>query len=175
MLPVWGERIFQFILNPIPFPSWLNIIKTVFMVFIGFFAFLILYLPFKTTWFRRMYLWDIIEFVTFKAYGAGKMEKDWQKIVKRVTTGKEAEFKLSVMEADAMLSSILEKMGYGEPSLGQKLSSVTENILPNVEDVREAHQVRNSIVHDPDYVLSETESKRVLKIYEKAMQDLQAI
>jgi hypothetical protein len=54
------------------------------------------------------------------------------------------------------------------------LQKVTAGTLPNVEEVWEAHKIRNNIVHDPDYRLSLDEAKRALEIYEKALTDLQA-
>jgi len=41
--------------------------------------------------------------------------------------------------------------------------------------VREIHKIRNNIIHDPTYKLSQEEVKKALAVYEKALIELDAL
>lgn len=168
------ENIISYLISP-SFSGWLLIFKILFIVFglilIGFIIFVLV----KTTWLRRLILWDLQEFLTYRPYGVLRIAKQWAKTLARLETGMESEYKLAVIEADSLLYEILNKMGFSGETLGEKLDKLTTVSLPNLEDIREAHKIRNNIVHDPDYRLSLEEARKILAIYEKALSDLQAL
>ena len=167
------DNIISFIFTP-TFTGWLLFLKILFTALaLIFFGFIILALN-KTTWLKRMFIWDITEFFSFRPYGTRKVEKDWAKITARLETDLESEWKLAVIEADSILNDILMKMGFGGETLGERLDRLTAVTLPNLQQIREAHKIRNNIVHDPDYRVSSDEAKRVVGIYEQALRDLQA-
>ncbi|MFA4999028.1 MAG: hypothetical protein WC514_03385 [Candidatus Paceibacterota bacterium] len=162
------------IINP-HFTGWLLVFKIFcFLLFFGFLGFIIFALI-RTTWFRRVFLWDMQEFMTYRAYGTRRMEKQWAKVKARLQAGTESEYKLAIIEADSMMDDILKRMGYGGSSLGERLEKLTSATLHNISDVGEAHKIRNNIVHDPDYRLSLDEVKDVIAIFEKALVNLQAL
>jgi len=129
----------------------------------------------KTDWLRKIFLQDAIEFLIFRPYGIKKYFKVWLKILKRMEKNLEEEAKLAIIEADDLLNEVLEMMGYKGESLGERIKQVTEALLPNLDEISKVHQTRNNIVHDPTYRLNFDEAKRILKIYEQALQDLDAI
>jgi hypothetical protein len=45
-------------------------------------------------------------------------------------------------------------MGFIGDTLGERLEKLTDATIPNLNQLSDAHKVRNSIVHDPDYKLS---------------------
>lgn len=166
--------IIQFILYP-KFEGWLLVIKIIFLYFSVVFLWWIIWALINTSWLRRLFLQDLIEFLTFKPYGVEKFKKQWQKIKKRAEGGLEAELKLAIIEADSLLDEALERSGYQGESLGEKLNKVTTDILPSLEEIRKAHGIRNNIVHDPTYRIDPEEIKKYLAIYEKALIELQVI
>jgi hypothetical protein len=52
--------------------------------------------------------------------------------------------------------------------LEERLEKITKDILPNLEEVREVHKIRNNIIHDPDYRLDWEDTASVLEVYERA-------
>lgn len=168
------EKIIQFILTP-QFTGWLLILKIIFIVFSLILLGFIIFALAKTTWLKRLILQDWQEFLTYRPFGLGKIEKEWQKIKARLEAETESEWKLAIIEADKIMDDILNRMGFGGVSLGKRLTKLTTASLPNIEEVKEAHKIRNNIVHDPTYRLSLEEGKRVIGIYEKALTDLQAL
>jgi len=157
-------------LTSIPF-----FLKILFLIISLFFLFGIVYFLLKTEWCKRLFLQDLVEFLSFKSYGLRKVSQTWKKIIKRLEKFSESETKLAIIEADDLLNEILERMGYSGETLGEKLKQLSEVILPNLDEVLEAHKIRSNIVHDPTYRLSFDEAKKVLKIYERALLNLEAI
>ena len=83
--------------------------------------------------------------------------------------------KLAIIEADALLNEVLERMAYTGESLGERLKQVESSVLPNIEQVWQAHRVRNDIVHDPDYRLPVDRAKAILEVYEQAFKHFDAL
>ncbi len=133
-----------------------------------------IYFATKSSWLKYRIIQDLVEFFTYRPYGIRKIVKQWAKIMGRLETGLESEYKLAVIEADSLLDETLERMGYGGETLGERLKNITSDILPNLEQIWQAHKIRNNIVHDPDYRLNLDEARKALAIYEKAFTDLQA-
>jgi len=167
------------ILNYLTSPSltsWLLILKIIFILFsLILFGFIIFALSGGSAWFKRLVIWDLQEILTFRPFGVRKLVRQWLKIKARLDTGIESEYKLAIIEVDSILDDILKRMGYGGETLGERLNKLTIASLSNLEEVREAHQIRNNIVHDPDYRLSLDEARKAMSAYERALTDLQAL
>ena len=169
-----NEKLISFLFSP-PIEGWLFIFKIFFIVLtLIFLTGLILFLL-RSSWLRFLILYDIFEFLTYRPYGVRKIEKTWSKTMKRLDTGLESEYKLAVIEADSMLEDILKRMGYAGETLGERLTKLTSATLPNIEEIKKTHQIRNNIIHDPDYRLSLDEARKALAVYEQALRELEAI
>ncbi len=154
-------------------PEILLILKILSIAVFVFLLIIILRSLRKSSWLKYRLFQDMTEFLTFKPYGVKKIAKVWSKTKGRLETGSESEYKLAVIEADSMLNDILERMGFKGETLGDRLKQVTTDVLPSVENSREAHKIRNNIVHDPDYKLTLGQAQKVLEIYERALRELQ--
>jgi len=172
-MEVLNENLISFIISP-QFSGWLLILKIIFLVSSLFFLGIIVFSLFRSSWIKLLLLYDIVEFLTYRQFGVKKIEKIWNKIMRRLDMGLESEFKLAVIEADNMFDDILKKMGYTGETLGERLKKLTSATLPNIEQIKESHQVRNNIIHDPDYRLSLDETRKVLAVYEQAFRELEA-
>jgi len=133
----------------------------------------IFFLLVKNTWLKRLILEDFTETFATRPYGARQSFKEWLKTSKRLESGREDEYKLALIEADGLLDDVLRKMGYKGDNIADRLKQLDKTILPNLEQVQEAHNIRNNVVHDPDYKLNQELAKKSLGIYEKALQDLE--
>ena len=153
----------------------LFLVKIVFLVISGFFLGLIIFILLRTHYLQWLFLRSFTEFFTYRPFGAKKITRAWNKILRRLETGVESESKLAIIEADNMLDSTLKRMDYPGQTLEERLSKLTKATVPNLEQVYEAHGVRNSIVHDPDYRLTPEEAKKTLDIYDQTFRDLQIL
>jgi len=166
-------EIISWLISP-SFSGWLLILKILFIVVALILLGFIIFALAKTSWLKRLWIWDLVEFFSFRPYGVRKVVKAWDKITARLETGLESEYKLAVIEADSILNDILKRMGFDGETLGERLERLTATTLPNLKQIWEAHKIRNNIVHDPNYRLALDEARRVLDIYEQALRDLQA-
>jgi len=99
----------------------------------------------------------------------------WQSVLDKMTSGDEANLKLAIIEADKLFDSLLKKSGYQGEDMGERLKQITSDKLVNIDEVWQAHKMRNRLVHEPDFQLREHEAKRIIEIYQKAFQDLEAL
>jgi hypothetical protein len=150
-------------------------VKFIFLLFALFFLGVIIYFLKKTTFIDRIFLQDFVEFMTFSSSGMSKSMGAFKKIMERLKSQNEDEAKLAIIESDDLLNEVLNKIGYKqEETLGEKLDEVTPDTLPNLKEVIEIHRIRNNIIHDPAYRLDFDEAKRILSVYEQAIQNLES-
>jgi hypothetical protein len=104
-----------------------------------------------------------------------RMTKKWNAILKKLETGDESNLKLAVIEADKILDDLLKKIGYQGENMGERLKQLTPAQIANLEALWQAHKLRNSIVHDPDFRLTRSQAENAIKIYQRTLEDLQAL
>jgi len=100
-----------------------------------------------------------------------RLLKAWKQIQKRLKIGSEAQLKLAIIEADKILDEILKKSGYQGENMSDRLKQITPAQISNIEEIWQAHKIRNRIVHEPDFSISRNEAKNILEIYKKAFQE----
>jgi hypothetical protein len=159
-------------LNTPGFQEKLFIAKIAAWILLFFLLIAILYFLRASSYLRYRFWQDLIEFLTFRSYAIKKIEKDWQNLVKRLDLASEAEWKLTVIEGESILDESFQRIGFTGESFGERLKNIKTEQLKNLEDVWEAHKIRNNIVHDPDYRLTLDQAKKALEIYEKALREL---
>lgn len=97
----------------------------------------------------------------------------WVQTLNYLFSPNSGDWKLAVIEADTMLDTLLEQLGFKGDTMGDKLKSAA---VPNptsgdkfrsLTSAWEVHTVRNRIAHEgADFQLSQHEAKRVVAIYE---------
>ena len=163
------NNILSFIISP----TFIFYLKIAFIVIGALFLLSIIFLLLKNSWLKRRFLEDWTEFFIYRPFGVKKTFKQWAKVLKRLETGKEADYKLAVIEADGLLNDILKKMGYKGETMAKILEQLDSTVLPDIEQIWEVHKIRNKVVHDPDYELSLEQARKVLGIYEKSFRTLE--
>ncbi len=164
----------QFLLNP-GSSSWFLTIKFIFLSLNLFFILFIVYALINTKWIKRLVIWDMIEYLTFRSHAVSRIDKDWAKIEARFSRGAESDAKLALIEADTVLNDVLQAQGYSGDTLTDKLQKLSIDIMENLPEVKKAHETTSNIIHDPTYHLSMNEAKSMIDVYEKALIDLQAL
>lgn len=100
----------------------------------------------------------------------------WGKVQAHINSTNPSDWKLAILECDIMLSDILEKMGYTQESISEKLKSIEPSDFTNIEAAWEAHKIRNQIAHEgSDFLINEREAKRVISLYEAVFQEFEYI
>jgi len=129
-------------------------IKIPFLLVVALFVIVIIISLTRSSYLKLSLFGDAVEVLTYRPYGFPKMRRRWQRVMRRLDTGNESEYKLAIIEADGLLDDMLKKMNLRGETMDDRIQKVTSLMIANVDELKTAHLVRNSIVYDPDYRLS---------------------
>lgn len=102
----------------------------------------------------------------------GKYLKEMERIKERLRRATEADDRLAVIEADRLLDHALRDIGYAGKSLAERLEHLKPWQLANLQDIWDAHKLRNRIVHEPGSRLPHYDAETAVKIIETALKHL---
>lgn len=110
--------------------------------------------------------------VSFADTVSGAKSKRFQVVEKHMESANPAEWRLAIIEADALLEEMVKKMGYEGSTLGEMLKNIEPSDFTTLNDAWEAHKIRNQIAHQgSSYLFTKREAKRVIQLYEKVFQE----
>jgi len=104
-----------------------------------------------------------------------KLLKRWEEIQRRLESGNISQYKVAVLEADSVTNEILSVAGYKGENLGEKLETVTHGQLSSPDKLREAHGIRNRIVHERDFQIDRKLAEDTIRTYENLLKELEFI
>lgn len=139
-------------------------------IFSAIFFLLVLWLIIKTQIVSTK-INEVAEAITKSTVPRKKALKEWAAIAQRFRRGSEAELKLAVIEADKLFDDTIKRMGFTGETMSERLKKITPAQLSVIDDIWNAHKVRNNIVHTPDYKLSRLEAEAAIAVYEKALKE----
>lgn len=103
---------------------------------------------------------------------SGSSNPRWMETLTYLFSNNEGDWKLAIIEADSMLDSLMEQLGFKGESLGEKLKSADQGNFRNLTTAWEVHTIRNRIAHEGSaYVISQHEAKRIIALYEKIFRE----
>src|SRR5665647_111943 len=94
-----------------------------------------------------------------------KTKERWETIYKRLDSENESEYKVAIIEADKMIDELIEKLGYGGENMAERLDNIPDEQLESINEIREAHQIRNRIIHEDDFVVDRDMAEDVMDKY----------
>jgi len=169
---LFGIKEFIYFISSSDIQDMLLPVKLVCVAFTLFFLAAVIYFMLNSSWMQYKFLEDVTEFFSWQAYGAKQIEKRWIKIKNRIESGSESEYKLAVIEAEDFLNEILEERGYEGKDFQETIKSASRLISAISNEILAAHEVRNSIVYNPDYKIDADRAKKILGIYEQAINSI---
>ena len=99
----------------------------------------------------------------------------WEEILRHLSSFREGEWKFAIVEADKLVNDVLKSAGFEGETIGEKLKSISVEQLQNINNLWEAHKLRNLVVHDSEFKIKHTEVRRAIEQYEKALRELQVL
>jgi len=118
---------------------------------------------------------EIVDFLEEEKMPENQSER-WQEIKGHLDGENPIEWKMAIIEADSLLDDIMKRIGYQGENLGERLKMIEKSDLNNLNNIWEAHKVRNRLVHEPGKItLSKEEAKDTIWKYEKALRELKYI
>ncbi len=116
----------------------------------------------------------IEEWMDFIGWGdVGKMRQltAWKRIRRRMRGPNMSEWKLAIIEADRLMDDLLRSSGLRALHSDERYKQLSPENLSNLEELLEAHQIRNRCAQEPDFQLSKEEAIRVLRVFKKSFQE----
>lgn len=104
-----------------------------------------------------------------------RLEKKWQQIQDRLEKSDEANLKLAVIEADNFMDDVLKRMALEGKDMGERLEKLTTQQLKSLDDIWDAHRLRNLIVHQTNVSINQNQAKKAIESFEKALKELEVI
>lgn len=102
-----------------------------------------------------------------------KMIVRWEAILDRLKSSNPSQYKVAILEADALADELLSGIGYKGSTMAEKLEKVSGGQLETKEVLLRAHEIRNQIVHEAGFVLSHDEALQWLEEYKKFFDELE--
>jgi hypothetical protein len=100
----------------------------------------------------------------------------WKLVEEHINSDDPNKWKLAILEADIILSEMLEKLSLPGESVGEKLKAVEPSDFDTLDQAWEAHKIRNAIAHQgSDFILNQREAKRVIGLYSEVFKEFEII
>jgi hypothetical protein len=113
---------------------------------------------------------------TIHAKDVSKTQLRWNRIQEEVSSDDEQKWRLAILEADIMLSELLDVLGYRGETMSDKMKAVPRGDFNTIDLAWEAHRARNQIAHEGSmYQLSEREARRIIGLYERVFREFKFI
>lgn len=170
------KKIYYFITSP----EGINTGKTILFFLAMFFLTVIFYAAIRMFEIRRKehahLHHEIEEYAHNKAEYEKRLREDvggsknprWSKTLNYIFSQHSSDWKLAIIEADAILEELMDDLGFLGENLGDKLKSANQVTFPQLTKAWEVHTIRNKIAHEGlAFELSHFEAKRVIAVYEE--------
>jgi preprotein translocase subunit SecG len=96
----------------------------------------------------------------------------WLAVTEYINSDNQNDWRLAILEADTILESLVDDLGFKGDTFGEKLKSIDKDKFKNLSSAWEAHNVRNRIAHEGiEFEISNHEAKRIIGIYEQIFRD----
>ncbi|MFH1392786.1 MAG: hypothetical protein ABIG73_00135 [Patescibacteria group bacterium] len=103
------------------------------------------------------------------------LNASWQKVVSRLNKNDEANLHMALIEADKIFDDLLKLMGLPGESMADRLKYLNSAQVSNIEEIWQAHKLRNQLVHGSEYTIARSEIEFGVRAYEKALKELEFI
>jgi hypothetical protein len=105
-----------------------------------------------------------------------KIARDgWTRITKKLEEAEKKDYKTAIIEADALVDTILKAYGYVGDTMGDRMKTITPEQVPSIKDFWRAHKVRNDIAHDPQFEVHDWVGQETMRSYKRVLEDLEAM
>ncbi len=103
------------------------------------------------------------------------VQSNWDRIKKHGDSIREAEWKLAVIEADNLVDDALKSHGFSGESMGERLMIIKPDELNSLQELWDAHKLRNLLVHEAHYEIRHEQVLAALHSFEKVLRELGVI
>ena len=103
-------------------------------------------------------------------------ERRWSMVLQYMKGGRPEDWKLAIIEADALLDDMTIGAGMHGETLGERLKNSDKGMFRTLDYAWEAHNTRNKIAHEGSHFdLTEREAYRIIALYEEVFREFKYI
>ena len=107
---------------------------------------------------------------------ASGLRSRWQLLLDQAISTDPKGWRTAILEADIMLGELLLKLSYQGDSTAERLRAVPEDAFVTLPNAWEAHRIRNFVsARSSNYILTQREAFRVMKLYEQVFEEFDFI
>lgn len=100
----------------------------------------------------------------------------WDHVMEQAYSENEQAWRLAILEADIMLSELLDFLGFRGETMADKMRQVEKGDFKTIDLAWEAHRARNKIAHEgAAHELSAREARRIVSLYEQIFREFQFV
>jgi hypothetical protein len=99
----------------------------------------------------------------------------WELVTKRFVPNSGDAMRLAIIEADALIDSILKEFGFEGEHMADRLSKVGPDSLRCLDRLWRAHRLRNELVHTPGFTLLSVDAERAMRDYEAFLKEVKIL
>lgn len=104
------------------------------------------------------------------------MSEKWSKVSTHMESANPTEWRLAIIEADVMLSELLDKLNLPGDTIGDKMKAVERSDFTTLDKAWEAHKVRNQIAHEgSQFLLNERQARHTIDLYRAVFEEFYMI
>ena len=101
------------------------------------------------------------------------VSRPWQEVMQKMASTNPSDWNLAVIRADSLFDGVLKDIGISGETMGDRLKQLDLSQLASLNEVWEAHKIRNRIAHETDRALTHDEAMRAIDSFEAALRELQ--
>lgn len=102
---------------------------------------------------------------------AEEADKRWKEIEAHAALQTISDWKLALIDADALIDEILKRAGYQGKTMGERLKQIEPSDLDHLADLWEAHKLRNRIAHEGERI-ERRDVDRAMEQYRLVLKEL---
>jgi hypothetical protein len=96
----------------------------------------------------------------------------WITVLDYLKSENPSDWKLAILEADAMLEDLTDQLDMSGENIGERLKNTNKEKFKSLNDAWEAHIVRNKIAHEGAlFEITQKEANRVIYLYENVFRE----
>ncbi|MEK7530884.1 MAG: hypothetical protein AAB573_03365 [Patescibacteria group bacterium] len=100
----------------------------------------------------------------------------WQDLLNEAMTSNPMHWRHAILEADGMLGELLSRLGYAGGTTSEMMRHVPDDAFVTVPQAWEAHRIKNFVAQrTSDYILTQREAFRTMKLYEQVFEEFDFI
>lgn len=105
----------------------------------------------------------------------GKIFRRWKQIEKQLQGDQETQYKLAILDADALVDEVLEMAHISGETMTERLENALPYQVEHKDRLLWAHGIRNDIIRESAFPVNKDLAEKTIKVYEEFLRNWETI